>query len=296
MSNFVVMNTTSDTNTQKITARTISMGAVSLYVRDITVMKRFYHEVILLDIISASDGVVILGHGKTRLVELHSQEDAARTLPNDAGLYHLAILYTSRSELAKTLVHIFSHWQRYFVGSADHLVSEAFYFTDPEGNGIELYIDKDPDLWKWENGSVKMASIYIDPASYIQIHQEPTATKHNRMMGHVHLRVGDIEVAKKLYVEILGFTVTATLPGALFISRDEYHHHIGMNIWESQGAEKRNKSSGIKSFEIHIHSKEEFESIKRNLIRHAVEYSEIDGGLSLRDPWNTRIEILLRDK
>ncbi len=267
----------------------ISMGAVSLHVQNVAVLKRFYHEVLQLDLISESDNVVVLGHGEKRLLQLHTQDTATKTLPTHAGLYHLAILYASRAQLAQTLVHIFTKWQGYFVGSADHLVSEAFYFTDPEGNGIELYFDKESHLWEWENGTVQMASLYIDPISYIRTHHGTNDTEHDRTMGHVHLKVGDIETAKQFYVDVLGFTVTASLPGALFVSRDHYHHHIGMNTWESRGATKREGYSGLKSYEIHIHSKKEFETIKKNLITHAIGYSEIASGISFHDPWNNMV-------
>lgn len=195
---------------------TVSMGMVTLHVHDLPVLKRFYNEVLMLEVIRESDESVTLGHGSEPLVELHRSPDASYTNPTHAGLYHLAILYSSRQELAKTLLHIFTKWQGYFVGSADHLVSEAFYFTDPEGNGIELYFDKEKSLWQWEHGSVKMASLYIDPVSYIQTHHGKKDAKHLRVMGHVHLKVGDIAEAKQFYVDVLGFDITAELPGALF--------------------------------------------------------------------------------
>jgi catechol 2,3-dioxygenase len=250
--------------------RTISMGMVSLHVKDIPVMKRFYNEVLLLDVIHESDDSVTLGHTNEPLVELLRSTEASYENPTHAGLYHLAILYTSRQELSKTLIHIFTKWQGYFVGSADHLVSEAFYFTDPEGNGIELYFDKEKTLWQWENGSVKMASLYIDPISYIQTHHGKKDAEHVRTIGHVHLKVGDISEAKQFYVEVLGFDITAELPGALFLSRDGYHHHLGMNSWESSGAKKRTEPSGLKSFEMRVHSQKEFESMQKNLITHAI--------------------------
>jgi len=122
---------------------TVSMGMVTLNVKDLSVMKRFYHDVLLLEVIRESEYSVTLGHTDEPLVELQTSNEASYANPTHAGLYHLAILYSSRQELAKTLLHIFTKWQGYFVGSADHLVSEAFYFTDPEGNGIELYFDKE---------------------------------------------------------------------------------------------------------------------------------------------------------
>lgn len=269
------------------------MGKVTLHVKNVLEMKRFYHDVLLLELLNESEDNVLFGHGEEPLVELLRTDEASYTNPTHAGLYHLAILYSSRQELSKALLHIFTKWKRYFIGSADHLVSEAFYFTDPEGNGIELYFDKEKSLWQWENGSVKMASLYIDSVSYIQAHHEKKDAKYKRTIGHVHLKVGNIAEAKQFYVEVLGFDITAELPGALFLSRDGYHHHLGMNSWESGGAKKRTEQSGLKSFELRVHSQKDFETMQENLLTHAIAIAKTDSGISFHDPWNNQIQVSL---
>ena len=271
--------------------KTVSLGQVSLYVKNLAVMKRFYTEVLQLEVIEESKDHIVLGHGSSPLVSLYTSSDASHALATEAGLYHLAIVFSSRRALARVLVHILTHWQHYFSGSADHLVSEAFYFTDPEGNGVELYFDKQRTVWQWENGNIKMASLYIDPASYIKEHHDTKGEVHDSTMGHVHLKVGDIPEAKKFYADVLGFEITAELPNALFVSRDKYHHHIGMNTWESAGAKKRENEKGLKSFDIIVHSEKEFTEIKKRLILHAIAFNEKNNCIILHDPWHTQINI-----
>jgi catechol 2,3-dioxygenase len=170
-------------------------------------------------------------------------------------------------------------------------VSEAFYFYDPEGNGIELYYDRDPKTWKWENGTIQMATLYIDPLEYIQRYIVLEEKDTKTAMGHIHLKVGDITVAKQFYVDVLGFEVTAELPSALFVSVDQYHHHIGMNTWESFGAEKRNESLGLASFEFILSEKQDVEKLKDRLQKHAIPFDQEGDTCTFRDPWNTQIRI-----
>ena len=129
-------------------------------------------------------------------------------------------------------------------------MSEAFYFTDPEGNGIELYTDRPRTQWGYVNGEIQMATRYLDPNAYLQRHltQEvlDAAPGQAGRVGHVHLQVGDVATARAFYVDALGFEPTATsYPGALFASAGGYHHHIAMNVWHSAGAGPRAASLGL---------------------------------------------------
>jgi catechol 2,3-dioxygenase len=273
-----------------ITTPSFSLGSVSLNVTDLEKMKNFYSQVIDLDILSEDASQVSLGKNQTPLVVLHAS-DLSPAHHNQAGLYHFAILYASRSDLAKTVYRILQQKPQFFSGSADHLVSEAFYFIDPEGNGIELYFDRDRTQWQWENKQIKMATLYIDPLKYIDEHLVLETPQTEVKMGHFHLKVGDIAEAKKFYVQILGFDVTAELPGALFISVDGYHHHIGLNTWESRGASQRLPSLGLNSLEFLLPNQQELSAVKDRLASHQVEYSEKEGGLVINDPWGNQIKM-----
>ncbi|HAN23267.1 MAG TPA: glyoxalase, partial [Microbacterium ginsengisoli] len=150
---------------------------------------------------------------------------------------HTAILFESRAALAAALYSVARHAPQTFTGSADHLVSQAFYFTDPEGNGIELYWDRARTAWSWTHGQVEMATLYLDPNAFLSEHLTEQAAAGSTAgdaasVGHVHLSVGDVATARAFYVDTLGFDATASMGNqALFVSAGGYHHHMAMNVW-----------------------------------------------------------------
>ncbi len=270
---------------------TINIGPVELNVNNLAFMRNFYSDILKLKIISESKSSVTLGKNNKPLITLHEREDLPPASHREAGLYHFAILFSSRKDLAETIHHILKNAPEHFSGSGDHLVSEAFYFYDPERNGIELYFDRDRTEWQWEKGQIKMATLYIDPVKYIQSNLVLEDTNTEVEMGHIHLKVGDIAKAKAFYVNILGFEVTAELPGALFVSVGGYHHHIGMNTWESLEAEERYDSLGLNRFDLILPEKVEFESIKESLKKNNINFQEETEYIQFFDPWKNQIRI-----
>lgn len=230
-------------------AKSTHLGTVTLYVRDLTAHQRFYGDLIGMDAIEKTSTSLTLGSAGSPLLILQEKLDLPFPARAEAGLYHTAFLFTSPSELAETLMRIAHHAPNLYEGSSDHLVSEAFYFRDPEGNGVELYLDRPRSEWQWENGQIKMGSEYIDAQAFIQKHV-PHSQSGSISIGHIHLKVGDITLAQRFYGEQLGFDVVAKLPSALFVSAGGYHHHIGLNTWESLGAGTRKPSLGLASFTI----------------------------------------------
>jgi len=269
----------------------LEMGMVELNVRDLSRIKNFYIDAVRLEILEEKDNFLILGRGKTSILKLVQTPHLNLPSSGSAGLYHIAIVFPSRSDLAKTLESIFEKYPESFQGSSDHKVSEAFYFTDPEGNGVELYFDKDRSIWEWKDGKVVMGSAYIDPNEFIINNLKPGDIKENLKMGHVHLRVGDIAKAKDFYVNILGFEITAELPSALFVSAGGYHHHIGMNIWESSDAGMRGETLGLSNFTVEIGDKNMVEEISKNLKKSGHEYSLAKDILHTSDLWGNIIII-----
>ncbi len=267
----------------------LSIGTVHLNVKDLEKMKMFYHQIMGLDILKESDQMITLGKGTSPLITLNHRNDLSETSVHHAGLYHFAILFSSRGDLARTVYQILKQSPRSFSGSADHLVSEAFYFNDPEGNGIELYYDRDRSTWQWKNNQIEMSSDYIDPVDYLQKNIVLEEKNTEVRMGHMHLKVGDIDTAKQFYVDILGFEITAQLPGALFLSVDNYHHHIGMNTWHSLGATKRDQELGLKSFELIFSQENDFDSFNKRITDHKIEIVKEDDFLVIHDPWKNKI-------
>src|SRR5690242_6744305 len=173
------------------------------------------------------------------LVELVGRPDAPVRPPRSTGLFHLAVLVPSRLELARALRRVAAAGWR-FTGASDHLVSEALYLHDPEGNGIEIYRDRPREEWRYEGGELQMATIPLDLEGVVgelpSDEETDAGMPSGTRIGHVHLNVSDLGPAEEYYEHRLGFDVVVrSYPGALFVSAGGYHHHIGMNTWTSAG-------------------------------------------------------------
>ncbi len=267
------------------------MGQVALNVKDLQVMERFYGSVIGLEVLSKAEGIASLGRGTVPILQLHHTPALRQPFPGDAGLYHLAIVFSSRGGLVAALQRVFAETPELFSGSADHLVSEAFYLSDPEGNGVELYYDRDPSTWQWQNGSVKMASLYISPQDYIMAYAQEHPEDDMAKIGHVHLKVGSIEQALKFYAETVGFSVTAMWHSALFISVNGYHHHLGMNTWESEVASPRKETLGLRSFELILPSQADVSALQKRLENEKIVVLATTAGITFADPWKNQVVV-----
>jgi catechol 2,3-dioxygenase len=214
----------------------VRIGAVTLAVRDLARVEAFYREVIGLERIAADATSVLLGAGDTGFLRLLHRPEAAPDDPATAGLFHTAFLLPSRSDLGAWLAHAGrSHTP--LDGAADHLVSEALYLTDPEGNGVEVYADRPRTSWRWTNGRVQMATLSLDFAGLLAAAAPAwSGAPPGTRIGHVHLRVGDVDEAVQFWTGQIGLELVAGLPGAAFLSSGGYHHHIAVNTWRSRGA------------------------------------------------------------
>ena len=219
-------------------APALSLGAVALTVADLARSTEYYRTVIGLRVLNQAAGYAALG-ADTPLVELHEEAGAAPANPGYAGLYHLAILLPSRADLGRFVAHLIAGHTP-VQGASDHLVSEAIYLQDPDGHGIEVYADRDAASWNWQGGQVSMDTRAADIAGIVASAGTDTQWRGvpaGTVMGHVHLRVSDLSVARDFYSGLLGLDVVADLSqhGALFVSQGGYHHHFGLNVWQSRG-------------------------------------------------------------
>lgn len=227
--------------------------SVELDVKDLTLMKDFYLKVFGFIILSEDDAKVVLSaNGQDPLLTLNKLENAIVN-PNLFGLYHIAYLLPKRKDLASFVLHINN--LKIPFGAGDHLVSEAIYFDDPEGNGIEVYVDRDASVWIWENGLVKMSTLQVDfddllKEKLYEYSQIPKET----VIGHVHLSVDDIEKNEAFYIERLGFNLVSKLQdSAYFVSDKDYHHHIAFNVWNKNHKVKPNKNNtGLKKIVLNV--------------------------------------------
>jgi catechol 2,3-dioxygenase len=234
-----------------------TLGPVRLTVGDLEGLRGFYRDTIGLTELEPSNGVVRLGTGDPSdgaIVELAGDPDAPPRPRGTSGLFHLAILVPSRPDLARALQRVAdSGWR--LSGASDHLVSEALYTSDPEGNGIELYRDRPRDQWPVRDGVLQMDTLPLDLDGVLgELRREDAEAPmpHGTRIGHVHLNVGDLTAAEAFYSGALGFDVMVRgYPGALFVSAGGYHHHLGLNTWVGEGAPPPPPGSrGLREFEV----------------------------------------------
>lgn len=290
---------TTETSSQDLLPAALTMGAVMLKVRDLKLMTDYYQRALGLEIVAEQDGGLYLGRRRQPLVHLASAPGLAVPSRGEAGLFHTALLFEDQAALAATVATAAQYEARLFTGSADHLVSEAFYFNDPEGNGIELYWDRPRDAWSWDGKNVVMDSLPLSPQHYLQRHLTEEGVYGQREsgagVGHVHLQVGDVQTAQDFYVDTLGFEKTAGWHGqALFVSAGGYHHHMAMNVWNSRGAGPRKDTLGLGEVLIEVPSGDDVGALADRLKVAGV--SSHHTGLELRfeDPWRNRIRVAVR--
>ncbi len=268
-----------------------AMGAVTLLVGDLDAMTAFYRDVVTLEVLAADGDQVVLGRAGRAIVTLRHDPALRHAAPGSAGLFHTAILFESQEALAAALYSVASRAPHTFTGSADHLVSQAFYFTDPEGNGIELYWDRARTEWSWVHGQIEMATLYLDPNAYLREHLTERAasgatTRDAASVGHVHLSVGDVATARAFYVDALGFDETAALGDqAVFVSAGGYHHHMAMNTWNSRGAGPRMPALGLGRVDLELPGADALGELSERLRHHGFEVRDDGRTVSFDDPW-----------
>lgn len=283
------------TNSGDRLAADTAMGAVTLLVGDLDLMTRYYRDVVTLQVLSADADTVTLGRAGRPVVVLRHEPALRHAPPGSAGLYHTAILFESQAALAAALYSVARQAPGTFTGSADHLVSQAFYFTDPEGNGVELYWDRERSAWSWTHGQIEMGTLFLDPNAFLQQHLTPeivdgSTAEDAASVGHVHLSVGDVATARAFYVDALGFDTTAELGNtALFVSAGGYHHHMAMNVWNSRGAGPRMPALGLGRIDLVLPDADSLGALQERLRHHGLAVRDDGRTLSVDDPWNNAL-------
>ena len=249
------------------------MGAVTLKVGDLDAMIRYYTEAVPLQLLSHAGPTATLGRGGVPVLVLVHTPELRHAASGQAGLYHTAILFETETALASAVASVARRAPGTFTGSADHLVSKAFYFTDPEGNGVELYWDRARTQWSWTHGQVEMDTLFLDPNQFLREHLSDPSTEPDSIraarVGHVHLSVGDVSIARDFYVDRLGFDATLDFHGsALFVSAGGYHHHMAMNVWNSRGAGRRQPALGLGEVNLLVPSSDDLGALDERMRHH----------------------------
>jgi catechol 2,3-dioxygenase len=267
-----------------------SMGTVRLTVSDLARSRAFYEEAVGLRASEQADGTLAFGVADERpLVELRGDGSAAVLDRSATGLYHLAVLVPSRLDLAFALARLANaRWP--LDGASDHLVSEALYLSDPDGNGIEIYRDRPREEWRWVDGQLAMSTLPLDLQDLLHqlgdAHAIPPLAPSGTRIGHVHLQVSDLAEAEAFYSGVLGFEGTVRgYPGALFVSAGGYHHHLGLNTWHSRGAAPPAPGAvGLRSFEVILPDAGELERVVGRVRAARIDVEDDRGGSLIRDP------------
>lgn len=267
----------------------LRIGRVRLKVRDLEKLAGFYEQVLGLTRLEENEGRVTLGTSTTPLLELAGDPTLAPRNRREAGLFHTAFLLPSRADLGRWLAFAIAN-EIPLQGASDHIVSEALYLADPEGNGIEIYADRAPSHWRNAKGEIYMTTEQMDARGVLAAAggTQWQGFPEDGFIGHVHLQVGDVDKAKGFYRDVLGFDLASDYTGAAFFGSGGYHHQLAGNIWNSRGAGARPEgATGLDSVEI----------ISRDAVTRAALIERIrqagvafDGdGATLHDPWGTRI-------
>lgn len=268
------------------------VGQVDLKVQDLQRSLDFYKEVIGFKVLEQTESSATLtADGKTALLSIEQPNNVVQKQGRTTGLYHYALLLPKRSDLAKIVQHFLEIGMQF--GSSDHLVSEALYLSDPDGNGIEIYIDRDPSEWNWENGEVDMA---VDPLNFPDLlsvgkQQSWKGLPAGTVMGHIHLHVSELRKTEEFYTKGLGFEVVNRYgSGALFISDGKYHHHIGLNTWNGVGAPTPPPNSvGLESFTLVLSNEEKRNKLIGQLKSIGASVIQENGTYVTSDPSGNRI-------
>jgi catechol 2,3-dioxygenase len=271
-----------------------TLGPVRLRAGDLDRMAAFYMRAVGLHELGRSGPEVLLGTGDgTVLVELEGDPSAPARPARTTGLFHQAILVPSRADLGVALRRVLdAGWQ--FTGASDHLVSEALYLDDPEGNGIEIYRDRPREEWRHDDsGALEMATLPMDVEGVIAAASPGTPDEgmpDGTVMGHVHLQVADVPEAERHYADGLGFDVTVRgYPGALFVSAGGYHHHLGLNTWGTRGAPPPPAGArGLVRYRVVVPTAADLRAVGDRLDAAGVDAERRDGGLEVTDPSGNR--------
>jgi catechol 2,3-dioxygenase len=265
---------------------TLTLGAAHLTVSDLDRSVAWYQTSLGLRVHSHEPATASLGDGSQTVIVLH-EDPQARPAGRHAGLYHYALLYPSREELARAAVRL-SVTGTPIDGASDHRTHEAIYLSDPDGNGIELAADRPREQWPADLGYAGGPAALDFSALLATIAGEDPAPQvgPGLRMGHLHLHVGDIEEGLRFYRDQLGFEVQANLGTAAFVSAGGYHHHLGFNIWRGPGVGPAPEhTAGLRHWTVQLPAAD----IAALRARLDADTEDIEGGFLVRDPWGTAV-------
>ena len=265
----------------------LRLGAVHLTVSQLDRSVAWYQHALGLRVHAHDASTADLGDGAETVLVLH--EDAqARPAGGHAGLYHYALLYPTREELARAALRL-SATRTPIDGASDHRTHEAIYLPDPDGNGIELAADRPRDAWPEDLGYARGPAPLDFEALMATIAGEPPVQQVGAglRMGHLHLHVGDVERAVGFYRDVLGFELQANLGSAAFLSAGGYHHHVAVNVWRGPGVGPAPAhAAGLRHWTVELPAAADVAAVRERVERAGLAAEPRDRGFLVRDPWD----------
>lgn len=244
----------------------LRIDSVHLAVGELGRSADFYERVLGLPVIARSDEQVSLGaDGEHASLILSAIPEPTRAPVRSTGLFHVAWLHPTRGALADTVRRVVQAGWR-LDGASDHGVSEALYLSDPDGLGIEIYVDRPREQWARpaDGRGVVMVTEALDIDDLLAQGAETSAPEiaPGAFVGHVHMKVSDVARANDYYRDALGFEEQATIPSAAFLAAGGYHHHIGLNSWQSRGSTQAPDSApGLREIGFRLGSTEAIDAL-----------------------------------
>lgn len=272
--------------------QTLRLGPTHLTVSDLDGSIAFYENALGLQLLDRDPdaGTAALGAGDEALLVLVAQP-GADPAGRHAGLYHYALLFESRDELARALRRLAETRTR-IEGASDHGVSEAIYLRDPDDNGIELYVDRPRDEWPapaQPGERVGMYTIGLDlkgMLATIEGEDRREQAQPGLRTGHLHLHVGDVDEGLAFYRDVLGFDLMINLGSAAFVSAGGYHHHLGFNVWMGRDVKPPPPgTAGLRHWTVVLGNPQQVAEVRERAEAAGIEVADYDGGFLVRDPW-----------
>ncbi|HST55049.1 MAG TPA: VOC family protein [Solirubrobacteraceae bacterium] len=272
---------------------TLRLGAVELTVSDLDRSIAFYQQALGLLLHSREAGTATLGAEDEAVLMLVEQPEAAAA-GQHAGIFHYALLYPSRVELARAGQRVYEAHAP-VSGASDHGTHEAIYLSDPDGIGIELAADRPREAWP----DVRSAEGYaagpqpLDQQSLFGLldgEHAPAQVEPGLRTGHLHLHVGDVERGLAFYRDVLGFELMVNLGTAAFVSAGGYHHHLGFNTWLGEGIGPTPPDTiGLRHWTVLLENEQELEAVRERLRAAGILIEPRERGFRVEDPWRIAV-------
>ena len=274
------------------------MGAISLTVVNLENQLKFYQQAMGFKLHWREGNKAGLGAGGKDLLLL-TEEPGLKKYRGVTGLYHVAYVFPSKRELAIAMARLFAI--KYPNSPTDHILTKTTYLDDLEGNGIELYCESPEDgTWKFANGkyeSYRTDGSWSDGREPLDVEALFKHLKDDDRLdapippetriGHVHLHVRDVDEAVDFYHGIIGFDVMGIAKAYRmgFVSAGGYHHHIGLNTWQGEGAPPPPPDAvGLRYFTIDLPDQKTYDEVVARVDAAGIPSNQTEAGLLLHDP------------